>query len=264
MSEFQHPEAAALVLAAGQGTRMKSDLPKVLHEVAQRPLLAYVLDAVEQLGTEHVWVVVGHQQEMVRAAFADADVSWVEQVPQRGTGHAVMMAAPALATEGFDGTLLVLPGDTPLLTSKTLDWLLEGHRSIGAAATVLSMRLPDPTGYGRVIRQGDIVPRTPAPILRIVEHRDATPEERKIDEVNSAIYAFSYPALARVLSKLSTDNAQGEYYLTDAITLMNRAGLATAVVCAADYRELLGINTIEQLTEAERTLRQLSAARREP
>jgi UDP-N-acetylglucosamine diphosphorylase/glucosamine-1-phosphate N-acetyltransferase len=258
MSEFRHPEAAALVLAAGQGTRMNSDLAKVLHPMAGQPLLAYVLEALEQLGVGGIWVVVGHQRDRVRAAFEDASVDWVVQDPQRGTGHAVMMAAPELGREGFDGTLLVVPGDTPLLTARTLDWLLTGHESSGAAATVLSMRLPDPTGYGRIIRRGPVVPKIPASIERIVEHRDATEEERKIDEVNSGIYAFSYPRLKKVLSKLSTDNSQGEYYLTDAIALMKHAGMETAVVCGPDYRELLGINTVEQLAEAERTWREIA------
>jgi bifunctional UDP-N-acetylglucosamine pyrophosphorylase/glucosamine-1-phosphate N-acetyltransferase len=153
------------------------------------------------------------------------------------------MAAPSLAD--FEGTLLVVCGDTPLLRATTLHALLEGHRASGAAVTVLSMRLPDPAGYGRILREGE------HGIAGIVEHRDATPEQRAIDEVNSGIYAFDYPALSRVLSRLTADNAQREYYLTDTVALLRRDGRAAAVVCAPDWHELMGINTLEQLEEAE-------------
>jgi len=161
----------------------------------------------------------------------------------------VIMAAPAL--ENYEGTLLVVCGDTPLLTAATLHALLEGHHASGAAVTVLSMRLPDPSGYGRIVRRAD------GSIERIVEQRDATPAQQAIDEVNSGIYAFTYPALAAVLSRLTANNAQAEYYLTDTVSLLQRDGLPAAVVCANDYRELLGINTPEQLADAERIHRQL-------
>ncbi|MGH7741536.1 MAG: NTP transferase domain-containing protein [Candidatus Eiseniibacteriota bacterium] len=255
MSEFRHPEVTALVLAAGQGTRMKSDLPKVLHPIAGRALLSYMLDTLGRLDVGRTLVVIGHQRERVRAAFPDASAGWVVQEPQRGTGHAVMMADPEL--KGFTGTLLVVPGDTPLLRAETLHNLLVGHQASEAAATVLSMQLPDPAGYGRIVRTGALVPGIPAPIERIVEHRDASAAQLAIDEVNSAIYAFRYPDLERVLSRLSTHNAQGEYYLTDSIALLRGEGKRTSVVCALDYRELLGINTVEQLAEAERTMREL-------
>jgi bifunctional UDP-N-acetylglucosamine pyrophosphorylase/glucosamine-1-phosphate N-acetyltransferase len=249
---YRHPGVAAIVLAAGQGTRMKSDLAKVLHPMAGRPLLAHVLDTLESLGVGRTLVVIGHQRERVRAAFAEATVEWVVQAEQRGTGHAVIMAAPALAE--FQGTLLVVCGDTPLLRASTLHGLLEGHRASGAAVTVLSMRLPDPTGYGRILRVGE------HGIAGIVEHRDASPEQRAIDEVNSGIYAFDYPALAGVLAGLTADNSQGEYYLTDTVALLQRAGRAAAVVCAPEHRELLGINTVEQLEEAEAVHRALGGA----
>lgn len=240
----RHADVAALVLAAGQGTRMRSDLAKVLHPMAGRPLLAHVLDTLEALRVGRILVVIGHQRERVRAAFAEARVEWVEQAEQRGTGHAVLMAGPAL--RGFPGTLLVVCGDTPLLTAATLDRLLETHRDLGAAVTVLSMRLPDPTGYGRILRTGT------HGIAAIVEQRDATPEQRALDEVNSGIYAFEYPPLAGVLAGLTAHNAQGEYYLTDTVALLQRAGHLAAVVCVPDHRELLGINTVDQLAEAER------------
>jgi len=258
MKRHTHPDVAALVLAAGQGTRMKSDLPKVLHTMAGRPLLGWVLSALEDLGVGRQLVVIGHQRDLVRAAFADAGVEWVIQAEQRGTGHAVLMAGPML--EQFDGTLLVVCGDTPLLRAGVLHELLVGHQASRAAVTVLSMRLPDPHGYGRILRSGPIQPARPGVCLGIVEERDARPEERRIDEVNSGIYAFDYPALVTVLSSLTAHNTQGEYYLTDTVALLARAGRTASVVCAPDYRELLGINTVEQLEEAERIHHQIHGA----
>jgi bifunctional UDP-N-acetylglucosamine pyrophosphorylase/glucosamine-1-phosphate N-acetyltransferase len=244
MTTYRHPDTVALVLAAGQGKRMNSDLAKVLHRMAGMPLLGHVLQTLDRLGVGRVLVVIGHQRERVRQAFAEAEVEWVVQAEQRGTGHAVLMAGPVL--EAFEGTLLVVCGDTPLLRASTLHALLEGHRASHAAVTVLSMRLDDPTGYGRILRRPD------GSIDRIIEHRDATAPERAIDEVNSSIYAFDYPALVTVLSQLTAHNAQGEYYLTDTVSLLQRVGKQAAVVLAPDARELLGINTVEQLAEAER------------
>lgn len=244
MKRFRHPDVVSLVLAAGQGTRMKSDTAKVLHEMSGRTLLGHVLFTLDQLGVGCVLVVVGHQRERVQEAFRESGVEWVVQAEQRGTGHAVLMAGPVL--EEFEGTLLVVCGDTPLLRASTLDALLRGHESSGAVVTVLSMRLPDPTGYGRMIRgEGDT-------LEGIVEHRDATAEQRAIDEVNSGIYAFHYPSLARVLGRLTANNSQGEYYLTDTVGLLRQGGGKAAVVCAEDHRELLGVNTLEQLEEAAR------------
>jgi bifunctional UDP-N-acetylglucosamine pyrophosphorylase/glucosamine-1-phosphate N-acetyltransferase len=179
----------------------------------------------------------------VRAAFAHAEVEWVLQAEQRGTGHAVLMAGPAL--EDFDGTLLVVCGDTPLLRAATLHGLLEHHAAAGAAVTVLSTRVPDPRGYGRIVRDAA------DGIAAIVEERDATPEQKAIDEINSGIYAFRYPVLESVLGGLTAHNAQGEYYLTDTVSLIQRSGQPAAVLCAEDWRELLGINTPAQLAEAE-------------
>ncbi|TMQ73566.1 MAG: hypothetical protein E6K81_04050 [Candidatus Eisenbacteria bacterium] len=244
MTRYHHAQTVALVLAAGQGTRMNSDLAKVLHPMAGLPLLGHVLGCLEVLGVGRVLVVIGHQRERVRAAFPDAEVEWVVQAEQRGTGHAVLMAGPAL--EDFEGTLLVVCGDTPLLRAGTLHHLLEHHAASGAAVTVLSTRLPDPKGYGRIVRDLE------GGIAAIVEDREATPQQKALDEINSGIYAFQYPALEAVLAGLTTNNAQGEYYLTDTVTLLQRAGHKAAVLCAEDHRELLGINTPEQLAEAER------------
>lgn len=247
MTRLHHPDVTALVLAAGQGTRMNSDLAKVLHRMAGMPLLAHVLVTLEELGVGRTLVVIGHQRERVRAEFAGAEVEWVVQAEQRGTGHAVMMAAPALAD--FEGTLLVVCGDTPLLRASTLHDLLSAHRAEGAAVTVLSTRVPDPSGYGRIVRASE---EAGGGILAIVEERDANPAQRQIDEINSAIYAFHYPTLANVLGHLGSHNAQGEYYLTDTVRLLIAGGHRAGVLCAPDYRDLLGINTPEQLAEAER------------
>jgi bifunctional UDP-N-acetylglucosamine pyrophosphorylase / glucosamine-1-phosphate N-acetyltransferase len=255
VTRLHHHDVAALVLAAGQGTRMNSDLAKVLHRMAGLPLLAHVLAALEELGVGRTLVVIGHQRERVRAEFAGAGVEWVVQAEQRGTGHAVMMAAPAL--EDFEGTLLVVCGDTPLLRAATLHDLLAAHRREGAAVTVLSTRVPDPSGYGRIVRAPG---EAGGEILGIVEERDATPAQRQIDEINSAIYAFHYPALVEVLGHLGAHNAQGEYYLTDTVRLLIGTGRRAAVVCAPDHRDLLGINTPEQLAEAERLHAELRAS----
>jgi len=251
MSRFRHPEVAALVLAAGQGKRMKSDLAKVLHRMAGRPLLGFVLAALEDLGVARTLVVVGHQAERVREALAGAPVEWVLQAEQRGTGHAVMVAGPALA--GFAGTLLVVCGDTPLLGAATLHELLVEHHASGAAGTVLSTRVPDPTDYGRILRAAG----SRGEVAAIVEERDATEAQRGIDEINSGIFAFQYPVLAEVLGGLTAHNAQGEYYLTDSMRLLAQGGRRAGVVCAPDYRELLGINTVEQLAEAERLYQEM-------
>jgi bifunctional UDP-N-acetylglucosamine pyrophosphorylase/glucosamine-1-phosphate N-acetyltransferase len=247
MSPYRHPDTVAVVLAAGQGTRMQSDLAKVLHPMAGEPLLAHVLRALRDTGVPRVLVVIGHQRERVREAFAGAPVEWVVQAEQRGTGHAIQMAQPALA--GFTGTLLVVCGDTPLLRGETLHALLERHAASGASVTVLSTRVPDPSGYGRIVRDPPVAGTVR---VRIVEERDATPDQKAIDEINSAIYAFDYPVLESVVSRLSSHNAQGEYYLTDTPALIQDAGHRAEVECAGDWRELLGVNTPAQLAELER------------
>jgi bifunctional UDP-N-acetylglucosamine pyrophosphorylase/glucosamine-1-phosphate N-acetyltransferase len=242
---FRHPDVAAVVLAAGMGKRMQSDMAKVLHRMAGRPLLAHVLDTLDELGVGRTVAVIGHQRERVQQVFADRKgVEWAIQAEQRGTGHACMMAEPAL--KGFAGTVLVVCGDTPLLTARTLHALLERHAKLGAQVTVLSMRLADPKGYGRIVRTPD-----GEGIERIVEEKDADAGVRALDEVNSAIYAFDHAALAGVLDSLTAENAQGEYYLTDTVALIQARGGRAAVWCAEDARELLGINTLEQLREAE-------------
>ena len=196
----------AVVLAAGKGKRMNSDLPKVLFEVAGRPLVSWVVDAVVAAGVEDVTVVVGHEADRVAAVLPDG-VATALQAEQLGTGHAVMAALEVMGDVAGD-TVLVVPGDTPLFRPESLAGLLEAHD--GNGATLLTTRMPDPTGYGRVIRDGERV-------AAIVEERDATDEQRSIDEVAVSTYAFDGAALVEALRQIRNDNAQGEYYLTDAM-----------------------------------------------
>lgn len=237
---------AAIVLAAGLGKRMQSDLPKVLHIACGQPLVRYVLDAVHGAGIEQVVVVVGHQAERVQEALRDRDVAWALQVPQLGTAHAVQQAAPQL--ESHAGDVVVLCGDTPLLTSKTLRALCREHRQRGVSATVLTADVGDPDGYGRILRndRGDV--------LRIVEDKDATPEERHIREINSGLYVFVAADLFEALRSVDAANAQGEYYLTDTLEILRRAGKRVGAYRCEDAREVLGVNDPEQLKEAERIL----------
>jgi bifunctional UDP-N-acetylglucosamine pyrophosphorylase/glucosamine-1-phosphate N-acetyltransferase len=239
----------AIVLAAGRGTRMRSDLPKVLFPIAGRPLLAWVLDAVGGVSPEETVVVVGHGAERVREVLP-AGVQAVVQEPQQGTGHAAMVALAAMGEVAGD-TVLIVPGDTPLLRPETLQELLAALP--GAAAALLTTRMPDPAGYGRVRRDGDQV-------LGIVEDRDATPEQRAIDEVAVSTYAFEGAALAAALGGLARDNDQGEYYLTDAIGLLAAAGPVRGVP-VADRAEGQGVNSHAQLAEvAAEVRRRINAA----
>jgi bifunctional UDP-N-acetylglucosamine pyrophosphorylase/glucosamine-1-phosphate N-acetyltransferase len=237
---------SAVILAAGQGTRMKSALPKVLHPVAGQPMLAHVLAAAREVGAAAVVTVVGHGAERVKAAFAAAGMDFVPQAEQLGTGHALQCAAPALA--GFVGELLLLCGDVPLLRGATLQALVEHHRNQRAAVTVLTARLDDPRGYGRIIRGVDGVER-------IVEEKDATPAERTVCEINTGIYIFAAPRVFELLAGLTNDNAQGEYYLTDVIAAARTAGEKVAALPVARAEEAMGINDRMQLAEAGRAMR---------
>jgi len=233
----------AIVLAAGRGTRMRSDLPKVLFPIAGRPLLAWVLDAVASVSPEETVVVVGHGAERVREVLP-AGVQAVVQEPQQGTGHAAMVALAAMGEVAGD-TVVIVPGDTPLLRPETLQELLAALP--GAAAALLTTRMPDPAGYGRVRREGDRV-------LGIVEDRDATPEQRAIAEVAVSTYAFEGAALAAALGGLARDNDQGEYYLTDAIGLLAASGTVRGVP-VADPAEVQGVNSHAQLAEVAAVVR---------
>ena len=205
----------ALVLAAGKGVRMKSERPKVLHEVLGRPMIGHVLRHLRQAGVKDILVVVGYGAEAVRKAAPDC--RFVEQKEQNGTGHAVMAAEEAL--KGFDGDLFVVAGDAPLVGPKTFTRMLEEHRSAGRDATFLSGCLDDPSGYGRVVRDGP-----GGRFLRFVEEVDATDEQKQIPESNSGEYVFRAPALFKALKEIKTDNKKGELYLTDAPAVMVKTG----------------------------------------
>jgi bifunctional UDP-N-acetylglucosamine pyrophosphorylase/glucosamine-1-phosphate N-acetyltransferase len=237
-----------VILAAGQGKRMHSDLPKVLHRLAGRPLLAHVLDCARSLEPARIAVVYGHGGEAVREAIGDDALAWVKQEPQLGTGHALQQALGALADSP---QTLVLYGDVPLTQPATL-------RSLAAAAAdglaMLTVELDDPSGYGRIVREGGAV-------RRIVEEKDASPAERAIREVNTGIMALPTPRLARWLASLSDDNAQREYYLTDVVALAVKEGVPVRAVQPAAAWETLGVNSKAQLAELERAHRQLVAGR---
>ncbi len=240
--------SAALVLAAGKGTRMKSDLAKVLFPLDGRPLIHYVLDAVEEAGFTRTVVIVGHQHRAVRDTLAGRKAEFALQEPQLGTGHAVQCAAPLL--EGFTGDVAVLAGDAPLIRGATLRRLMDHHRETGATVTVLTARLDDPSGYGRIVR--DPAGRVTA----IVEEKDCTGDQRRIDEINSSIYAFGYPFLARALPHLGNENRQREYYLTDTVGMAFAEGLPVEGIVVEDPREVSGINTREQLEAAQEVMRE--------
>ena len=237
-----------VILAAGEGTRMKSQRPKVLHEIAGRSLLGHVLAAVETLTPKHVRVVVGSGREKVEehiAAIAPK-VTTVFQEHRGGTGHAAQLA---LADLKPSGTILILAGDTPMLTGESLAQLLEGHHAGGFTASVLTAEHPDPTGYGRIIRGDD------DSLVRIVEEKDADEFEKAIEEINSGVYAFDAVKLAGAIGKLRNDNAQGELYLTDVIEFLRNEGGKIAAVCIEDFTETLGVNDRVQLAEAAALLR---------
>ncbi|MBM5797456.1 MAG: bifunctional UDP-N-acetylglucosamine diphosphorylase/glucosamine-1-phosphate N-acetyltransferase GlmU [Cyanobacteria bacterium K_Offshore_0m_m2_072] len=236
---------AVAVLAAGKGTRMKSDLPKVLQPLAGSTLVQRVLASCAGLAPQRRLLIVGHQAERVESTLAaDAGLEFVLQQPQLGTGHAVQQLLDPLA--GFDGDLLVLNGDVPLLRPEMLEMLLSRHRASGAAVTLLTARLADPTGYGRVVANAA------GEVSAIVEHRDCNDEQRRIDLINAGIYCFNWAKLAAVLPELTTDNDQGELYLTDTVALLSPA----MHVEVADADELNGINDRLQLAQCEAVLQQ--------
>jgi bifunctional UDP-N-acetylglucosamine pyrophosphorylase/glucosamine-1-phosphate N-acetyltransferase len=233
--------AAALILAAGEGTRMKSDLPKVAHRILGVPMVDYVVRAAAAAGADRTVVVTGYGADAVEALLADT-VATARQDEQLGTGHAVMCAESALG--GHAGSLLVLSGDSPLITSETLRRLVRDREAAGAAACVLTTRLPDPTGYGRVVRDAS------GGVAGVVEHKDCTPEELAIDEVNTGTYCFDAAVLFEHLHRLETDNVQGEYYLTDIVGILVAEGLGVVAAGTDDPGETLGVNSRVQLAEA--------------
>ncbi|MFZ0324056.1 MAG: bifunctional UDP-N-acetylglucosamine diphosphorylase/glucosamine-1-phosphate N-acetyltransferase GlmU [Actinomycetes bacterium] len=244
---------AVVVLAAGEGTRMRSRTPKVLHPLLGRPLLGHVLAAAAPLSASSTTVVVGHGRAAVARWLAENEpqIDVVVQHDQHGTGHAVRIALEHLmaAAAAQPPTVVVLCGDTPLLTAESLQQLVEAHRARGAAATVLTATVADPTGYGRVVRDGE------GAVLAIVEQPDADETTRRIDEINSGLYAFERDPLVAALSRLGRDNSQGEEYLTDVVALLRDDGLPVAAHRIHDANEVMGVNDRAQLAVARALLR---------
>ncbi|WP_316769827.1 bifunctional UDP-N-acetylglucosamine diphosphorylase/glucosamine-1-phosphate N-acetyltransferase GlmU [Streptomyces sasae] len=242
--------AAVVVLAAGEGTRMKSATPKVLHQLCGRSLVGHVLAASRELDPENLVVVVGHAREQVAAHLGEVDttVRTAVQEQQNGTGHAVRMALEELGG-AVDGTVVVVCGDTPLLTGETLTALAGTHHADGNAVTVLTAEVPDATGYGRIVRD-----EVSGAVTAIVEHKDASDAQRAIREINSGVFAFDGQLLADALGKVRTDNSQGEEYLTDVLGILREAGHRVGASVAGDHREIAGINNRVQLAEARRIL----------
>ena len=242
------PEVHVVVLAAGQGTRMKSRLPKVLHPLVGQPLIEHVLQAADAISPSTVTLVIGHGAELVRSDMGNRpNVDFVVQEPQLGTAHALQQAEPRLA--GRQGTVVLLSGDVPLLRGATLRRLVEAHQAAKAAATVVTAIVDRPYGYGRIVR-------TKGRIARIVEERDASPEVRQIREINGGIYAFDLGPLFDALRGIAAQNAQGEYYLTDLVAIYRRRKLPVETLVVDNPQEIRGINSRTELAEVSRIVRQ--------
>ncbi|MGA2809081.1 MAG: bifunctional UDP-N-acetylglucosamine diphosphorylase/glucosamine-1-phosphate N-acetyltransferase GlmU [Terracidiphilus sp.] len=242
-------------MAAGKGTRLKSRRAKVLHEIGGKPLLAHVIAAASQIvKPEHIYAVIGHQAEQVRAAMASTGVRFVEQAEQRGTGHAVQSAGTAIA--GYDN-ILVLSGDAPLVRPETIAEVWRFHQAENAAMTLLSAEPEQPTGYGRIVRKAPDSPE----VVAIVEQKMLTPEQLSLREINMGMYAFRTKPLLAHLDKLTTDNPHGELYLTDMAAVLSAAGERVVAIQTGDPAELLGANTIAELVALDATLRASTANR---
>ena len=237
----------AVILAAGEGSRMKSKKPKVLHEILGKTMVDYVIRTARESGAEEICVVVGHKAEQVQAGIAEQNVHFALQAEQKGTGHAVMMAGDFIDE---DADMLILYGDTPLITGATLRRLIETHRAEKYDVTVVSVLTQDPTGYGRIMRNDA------GHFQRIVEHKDATETERMINEINTGIYIFKGKALKESLAKLDNNNVQGEYYLTDCMELIRKAGGTAEAVTARDADEFFGVNSRIQLAQAAQIMKE--------
>lgn len=236
----------ALILAAGQGTRIKSDIPKVLHKVCGKEMVNHVIDNMRKASIEDVNVIIGKGAELVKKETESRKVSYSLQEEQLGTGHAVKCAAEFL--KGKKGTVLIFAGDAPLTKETTIKELIKYHEENNNSATLLSALVEDPTGYGRIIRDEN------GQVLKIVEHKDCNEEELKVNEMNAAMYCFDIEDLVNALEKISNDNVQGEYYLTDAIGIVKEEGKKVGAV-VTDYEDTIGVNSRAQLAEAEEILR---------
>ena len=235
----------SVILAAGMGTRMKSKMPKVLHKVCGKPLSKWVIDASKAAGADKVCAVVGHKAETVKEVLGDV-CEFALQAEQKGTGHAVMQAIDVI--KNSKGEVVILNGDTPLITAETINKAIEYHKNNGNQATVITAILDDATGYGRIVRDND------GSVLKIVEQKDASEEEKKINEVNSGMYVFDAQSLVYALDKITPNNAQGEYYLTDTLEILLSVGKKIGGYAISDNDEIRGINDRVQLNEAEKIM----------
>ena len=232
-----------LIMAAGMGKRMKSDLPKVLHQLADKPLVKHVIDLAESVGSNRVLLIVGHKRELVKEQIGTVGVEYVTQEQQRGTADAVESCREAVGA--FDGDLLVLSGDVPLMKAETVEEALNLHRNSSSSATVFTFKPEDPKGYGRVIRNEK------GELDRIVEHKDANETELSVGEVNAGIYFFRSQDLFNALREVSDDNASGEFYITDTIGVMRSENKRISPYLVKDELEVAGVNNPDQLKELE-------------
>ena len=235
---------AAVILAAGKGTRMDSDLPKILHKVGGKAMIVHVVHTAMNLGTEKIIAILGYKYEIVQKALENESVDCALQLKQLGTAHAVMQSKALLSD--FQGNVLILYGDVPLIKVETLSRLMEVHEKEGAWSTILTTDLPDPTGYGRIIRNPD------HSLMKIIEEQDATDEERKVSEINSGIYVFDAQILFRILPLIGNNNIQNEYYLPDVLNLIIQEKGKVAIDKINNYIEIQGVNNTEQLTEVKK------------
>ncbi len=238
-------DVAAVILAAGKGTRMKSDIPKVVHDLLGKPILSYVIKACRDAGIERIVPVIGYGAEIVKKRMG-SDLEYVEQVEQLGTGHALLMASKMLSD--FKGDVLVIVGDAPLLTPEIINRIISHHRKKMADATIMTIVMDPPPPYGRIIRDRD------RRVIRIVEEKDATLQQKKITELNSSHYCFKFEKILPLLSLLKSDNKQGEYYLTDIIELLAGIDAKIETISVDDPRILIGINSRADLAEVANIL----------
>lgn len=236
----------SVILAAGMGTRMKSQMPKVVHKVCGKELCKWVIDESKKAGAQKVVTIIGHKADMVRPIIED-ETEIAIQAEQKGTGHAVMQAVDFI--RNYDGYVVILNGDTPLIQAQTVSKAIEYHKESGNQATVITAILDDATGYGRIVRNAD------GNVIKIVEQKDASEEEKKINEINSGMYVFDAQSLVYALGKLTPNNAQGEYYLTDTLEILLETGKKIGAYAIEDNDEIRGINNRIQLSEAEEIMR---------
>ena len=234
---------AVTILAAGKGTRMESDLPKVLHKVGGKPMVSHVIQRAVELGAEKIVSIIGYQHELVKETIGNEPTQFAIQLEQLGTGHAVLQCGSQLSE--FDGSVLVLSGDVPLISFNTLQNLLEIHNTSATKATLLSAIMEDATGYGRIIRnsQGNLD--------RIVEHKDANEDELNVNEMNAGIYVFDCKTLFELLPQVGNNNSQGEYYLPDVLSLILDRGGKVAIEKTNNITEIQGVNTVQQLKDLD-------------